>query len=346
MKESSSLSYGIVPWIRVNDDWHMLLQISLSSTNKDIKIDPMRGHPNAGELGEECACRETYEESCGTLSMSAGDLAHAVKVADVFHAVIEMDLEDLESVTKTFDSNISVIRAAYPDCDYIKLATSSSSQYDIPTLCDSAFSPNDLKCISSMTECLGLVFVSVSEIVDGRFEGIRLASQVLNFLYKINLSDLEAMKAIPMRKRVDGEQFRHVVGGDSTTESLSKLYDKLTTYISDHDHTPSCHTSSRSSKWRISYNLARDNYSNTVQRLRHIDMKRNYEYDGDYIVLSRTEYDDHVVNHVPIEPGSISILCGPLQRDRRRYLIMLREIPAHVIIVPRKSMQQSHMYCK
>ena len=57
------ISYGIVPWVRVNDKWFFLTQYGYSAAKCDSKIDPLRGRQKPNETPWKCAARECKEES-------------------------------------------------------------------------------------------------------------------------------------------------------------------------------------------------------------------------------------------------------------------------------------------
>jgi hypothetical protein len=57
-------SYGIVPWMNVNGEWYFLVQMGYSSSLYNLKVDPLRGHPEPNESSLwQTAVRECMEES-------------------------------------------------------------------------------------------------------------------------------------------------------------------------------------------------------------------------------------------------------------------------------------------
>eukprot|EP00211_Chloroparvula_japonica_P001732 CAMPEP_0119121502 /NCGR_PEP_ID=MMETSP1310-20130426/2102_1 /TAXON_ID=464262 /ORGANISM="Genus nov. species nov., Strain RCC2339" /LENGTH=542 /DNA_ID=CAMNT_0007111069 /DNA_START=254 /DNA_END=1879 /DNA_ORIENTATION=+ len=67
--EARPPSIGVVCWVRDGSEWACLMQVSLSTYQLDLKVDPIRGKRAGEERREETASRELLEETASLLSL-------------------------------------------------------------------------------------------------------------------------------------------------------------------------------------------------------------------------------------------------------------------------------------
>ncbi|KAG2374824.1 hypothetical protein C9374_010401 [Naegleria lovaniensis] len=104
-------SYGIVPWLFIDGEWHCILQISFSSQLLDVKLDPMRGTPkNKQETPVDTAIRETLEESAHVFDFRKAKPNFQRLFKGLYHVKIVFDNDqDIETVLSGFDNNQSIL---------------------------------------------------------------------------------------------------------------------------------------------------------------------------------------------------------------------------------------------
>ncbi|KAG2374825.1 hypothetical protein C9374_010402 [Naegleria lovaniensis] len=98
--------YGIVPWVEINKSWYCLLQVSFSSYELDVKLDPLRGTMKPNETPVQTAIREAKEESFNVLDFSNVEhiLARQKPVLGLYHVQLLFDYENaIQDILLAFD---------------------------------------------------------------------------------------------------------------------------------------------------------------------------------------------------------------------------------------------------
>eukprot|EP00762_Andalucia_godoyi_P001986 ANDGO_02544.mRNA.1 hypothetical protein PTSG_09773 len=107
----TSPSYGIYPLLKVDNQWHVILQVSFSASLKTFKVDPFRGKQEASEAMQQTASRETKEESCMLLNIAAELLSAVPQFPGMFTLAVSFeDGAELLSFARNFDHNLQVLR--------------------------------------------------------------------------------------------------------------------------------------------------------------------------------------------------------------------------------------------
>jgi len=161
------MSYGIVPWVKINNTFFVLGQVSVSAFKCDIKVDPFRGKPKDGETRWATAARELWEESAHLLDLRQLRVDHPSH-AGLFQHPSDNGLFHLSLQFSTTDEFSQFV-----------------SQYD----------RNSAKLGNEKQECLGIAFVPAD------YQGktlpdntIRLANQMLDVLRQTRVMLKEGSK--------------------------------------------------------------------------------------------------------------------------------------------------------
>jgi len=174
-----------VPWVAVNGNFYILSQMSFSSFECDIKMDPFRGKAKGNETPQQVAARELYEESAHLLDLR--DVSAALKDENkgLYHVFLQLNCGDFAEFASQYDANC-----------------------------------NQLKGNEEVQECLGVAFIPV-DLNDLYFtigeSSIRLASQMKETLETAQAM-VRANKTIPSicleRKAENGEVTWHGIQSD------------------------------------------------------------------------------------------------------------------------------------
>jgi hypothetical protein len=66
-------SFGVVPWVQENGLWYAFMKVEVDGKYWDLKVEPLRGHRESGELNPwTTAVREAREESAGLIRLDDG----------------------------------------------------------------------------------------------------------------------------------------------------------------------------------------------------------------------------------------------------------------------------------
>lgn len=185
-REQHAPSYALIPVI-VDDDAHsftLVLQQSISAAKHDEKIDPFRGHQDAGETPLQTALREAHEESNFVFDLKT--LGHNQQ--DALHFFAEPGAtEHFVRVTMPGEAptNLSKLQ------DYLQRFFTSNSTVI-------AAHPGNF---SGMGETMGIRLITLEAGKKGnQLHGtpVRLAGQTVQILRGFKFDDILALPPVPL----------------------------------------------------------------------------------------------------------------------------------------------------
>jgi len=99
-------SFGVVPWVKVGENYYILGQVSVSSDQCDMKMDPFRGKAEPEEkTPQQTAARKLWEESAHLLDLRnhAQELGEESK--SLYHVILEFEDGELNEFAPQYDEN-------------------------------------------------------------------------------------------------------------------------------------------------------------------------------------------------------------------------------------------------
>eukprot|EP00923_Selenidium_pygospionis_P025329 GHVN01044624.1.p1 GENE.GHVN01044624.1~~GHVN01044624.1.p1 ORF type:complete len:303 (+),score=29.85 GHVN01044624.1:38-946(+) len=223
-------SWGLVPWVKIDGNWHCLLQLSFSASLLTWKFDPFRGGREGQEDSQVTSAREAYEESAGVV-----DLRQLVGDRDAFGEAAE----GLYHVRLEFTD-----KTAHP-CDVSGVYDANRSLTVFHRVLDqNCRSASDKSFSASARECVGIAWVDISNPSSANVRFSAQVNRISEYYKKMNGENKfgESLRVIHVERREESftsHRSPNILitwrGVDSKTPSSS---------ISDHPRNESCSLSS------------------------------------------------------------------------------------------------------